>query len=321
MPGRRGLAVAAKLALTLAILGYLLHRSSARDVLEHMQRASSAWLALAVLQLALQPGLATWKWWLVLRALGSPLPFGRLFGVNYVGVFFSQVLPSTIGGDALRIWFAAREGVPARAAINAVALDRATTLVGLLLAALLGMPWSAPRLRDVHPSLPVVIPALLMAGLVGLGALAVADRVVGLAPALARRAALRALAALAEDARRALADPGRALAQLGLALASVTNLVVTCWLIGRALGLPLGLGDLLSVMPAVFFVSSVPVTLSGWGTRELATVALLATSREQAMALSVLFALCSLVVALPGAGFYVARRRRGELPTGAEVAA
>lgn len=318
MLNRRGLALAAKLAVTLAMLGYLVYRTDSTHVLDRMAGASRPWLALAALQLGLQPLLATWKWWLVLRALGSPLRFERLFEVNYIGVFFSQALPSTIGGDALRIWFAHREGASLRTAVNAVGLDRASMLVGLLVITLIGFPWSAPRLPA---ELKVAIPALLVLSLVGLAGLSVADLLLARVPSLSQRRSVQALCALAEDSRRVFGHPARGAAQLGLAVLSATNMVVTCWLIGRALRLTLDLGDFLSVMPAVFFVSSIPVTLSGWGTRELMTVKLLATSEDQAFALSVLFALCSLVVALPGAGYYLARRQRGELPAKDEVSA
>ena len=58
----------------------------------------------------LQTGVAAIRWQRVALACGAALPPGQALRFNLIASFFNQVLPSTIGGDAARIWLLARAG-------------------------------------------------------------------------------------------------------------------------------------------------------------------------------------------------------------------
>jgi len=44
---------------------------------------------------------------------------------NLIGAFFNQTLPSSIGGDAVRLWLVPRGGAGWRAATFSIFVDRA----------------------------------------------------------------------------------------------------------------------------------------------------------------------------------------------------
>ena len=48
---------------------------------------------------------------------------------NLIGTFFNQTLPSSIGGDAVRLWLVARGGAGWRAATYSIFVDRAIGLI------------------------------------------------------------------------------------------------------------------------------------------------------------------------------------------------
>src|SRR3984893_3175542 len=128
--GGRGRAIrklligSARLLVTAGLLWALLARvdlSHAKDPVDPF------WLPLlaagATAFLATSPFNAL-RWHLVLRAeTTSPGPW-TLLKIVLVGLFFNQVLPSGVGGDAVRAWRCHRLGIGVAAAIRSLVLDR-----------------------------------------------------------------------------------------------------------------------------------------------------------------------------------------------------
>ena len=61
---------------------------------------------------------------------------------NLIGTFFNQTLPSSIGGDAVRLWLVARGGAGWRAATYSIFVDRAIGLIALAIIIVASLPWS-----------------------------------------------------------------------------------------------------------------------------------------------------------------------------------
>src|SRR3546814_17969172 len=87
---------------------------------------------LAVGLLAAILAISSLRWWLVGRAIGAPLPLKDCVSLMFIGGFFTQVLPTSIGGDAVRILLAGRRGLPYGKAFSGVVLARASGLLALV---------------------------------------------------------------------------------------------------------------------------------------------------------------------------------------------
>ena len=138
---------------------------------------------------------------------------------------------------------------------------------------------------------------LLLAGALGL---LLAPKLV---PLLARWRYSRWLAKLAVDARRVLLGPkGPLILALGCLIHALTIVVV--WSVGRAQGLVLPVSDAAVLFTVMIGVALVPISISGWGLRELAVISLLGNhgiAPEQALLFSICFGLTLAVGSLPGA--------------------
>jgi hypothetical protein len=80
--------------------------------------------------------------------------------------------------------------------------------------------------------------------------------------------------------------------------------IVIVWLVGRAQGLALPLPDAAVLFTVMIGVLLVPISIGGWGQRELAVISLLAThgvAPERALLFPVCFGLTLAVGSLPGA--------------------
>ena len=84
---------------------------------------------------------------------------------TYIGAFFGQVLPSTVGGDAARIWLLARDAGAWKEPIFSVLIDRAAGLIWLAVLVLVCLPWSLTLIQN-----PIGRTALVLIGIAGAAA-------------------------------------------------------------------------------------------------------------------------------------------------------
>jgi uncharacterized protein (TIRG00374 family) len=71
------------------------------------------------------------RWKEISALCGAPLGLTQAFRYNMIGTFFNQTLPSTIGGDAMRLCLVKHTGAGWRAATYSVLVDRAIGLIAL----------------------------------------------------------------------------------------------------------------------------------------------------------------------------------------------
>jgi hypothetical protein len=100
----------------------------------------------------------------------------------------------------------------------------------------------------------------------------------------------------------------------GLAVAVQLLAIVSIWLLGRSLRLSMTLGDAGVLFTVIFGAILLPISISGWGVRELAVTTVLGTAGipvEQSLLFSISFGLALFIAGLPGAmllSFYDPRR-------------
>jgi glycosyltransferase 2 family protein len=292
---------AGKLLVTGACFWYLSRQINLSQVIAAVPWLDFRWAAFAVLVVVLQIPILGLRWCAIVDALGAR--DGRvtqtvMIGVTAIGVFFAQVLPS-VAGDGIRAWLLARRGCDWRNAVISVVIDRAIG-VGVLVAlgfVILLLPSGLTALGGYRDVVFVVYAGLLLAGVLGL---LLAPRI---APLLARWRYSRWLAKLAVDARQVLLGPrGPLVLALGCLIHVLTIVVV--WSVGRTEGLVLPISDAAVLFTVMIGVALVPISISGWGLRELAVISLLGNhgiAPERALLFSVCFGLVLAAGSLPGA--------------------
>jgi uncharacterized membrane protein YbhN (UPF0104 family) len=248
--------------------------------------------------------VSAWRWHVILAAEApSPGP-AALAKLVFVGLFFNQVLPSAIGGDAVRAMRCRRLGIGLGAAVKSILLDRASGYSVFVMLYAAGLPTLLHVLTD--PRQRAVVVLVFAAAVSGALGLLLFDR---LPAALLRQPFLRQIAALSCESRRLCGAPGRAAGVLALSAVAVGMTILTFKLLGDGLGSPLSLASWAVVVPPVTLIQLFPVALAGWGVREVGIVVALSgfgVPAEAALAVSLLFGLCQLAVALPGGLIWLA---------------
>jgi uncharacterized protein (TIRG00374 family) len=305
---------AVRVAVSAVLLAWAVHRVGGREVLDVVLRGNRPVLAAAALLYGVCQLTSAVRWSVVLAALGSPLRPFPLFGFYLVGMFFSQFLPGSVGGDAVKAVLVVRATGAAGPALLSVVVERCLGLVALLTLFALGLAASRAALPaglPLVPSLLVVLTLLLGMGTlmwptgrgVVLSALQATTPILG---SLARR--LVAPLERLDEARPAMVN-GLALS----ALVQLLNLAVYA-LLARALGFGPRVTDFMIVFyPIVTMVALLPLALAGVGMRESAAPLLLATvglSRAESVALTLAWTLVTLPWALAGGVLFAVRRER-----------
>lgn len=287
-----------KIAISLALIAIVLRAFDVRGVVSHFAKVDAATLVL-VIAIALSIALLhTARWIAVIRATGAELDFKTALQVVLIGHFFNQALPSSVGGDAVRIWCAYRAGLSFGAAANTVIIDRALTLVSLLLLTAAGLPWLFEIVAD--PVARWALSTVLIAGIAGFGAFLALKR---LPEVIARWRVMRALLGLAALGRIVVFSARLALATVLLSAVSFIGCSLIVFYLANAMQLHITLRDCILLVPPVILVSVVPISIAGWGVREGAMVVafgFISVPASAAFAVSVLFGLTLAAASLPG---------------------
>jgi glycosyltransferase 2 family protein len=300
--GAKKLAIfAAKLLVTGACFWYLSRQIDLSQVLSAIALLDFRWVAFAILIAVLEIPLSGLRWRNVVAAL---VPDDRrmtrtvMIAITAIGVFFAQVLPS-MAGDGVRAWMLARISRDWRNAVMSVVIDRGIG-VGLLVAmgfAILLLPSGLTALGGYRDVVLVSYGVLLLTGALGL---LLAPRMASL---LARWRYSSWLGALVLDTRGVLVGPkGPMILGLGCLIHALTIVIV--WSIGRAQGLVLPVTDAAVLFTVMIGVAIIPISIGGWGLRELAVISLLGNhgiAPGRALLFSVCFGLVLAIGSLPGA--------------------
>ncbi len=257
-----------RLAGTVLVLGFLLAQLDLADVLDAMLRTGlPLWLA-TLSVLVLGHLLASSKWQRLLNACGLSVTRRAAVRAHFAGLFANTILPSIIGGDAVRLGLVVREGSRLTAAATAGLADRATDVVALIVLATIGGAWVT--LESVAIQILVYATGILLAGLaVGLVSIRALDA--SRLPARPAKAVRGLQAALDDLAQRKLAVVKALIAAL-IVQGAFASLNV--WL-GDAIGIGVPAAAWFVAWPLAKLVALTPVTLGGLGVREGAIVALL----------------------------------------------
>lgn len=316
---RKALRVAVRVAISLGLFGLIYVQGGqqiVRDIGTGLKEAAGRpWLLVAAI--VMYTGLGTFirglRWQALVRPLGYPITLWRSSELFMVGTFFNQVLPTGVGGDAVKALLLARDARPqglGRArAVSTVLVDRGMGLFPLLAFGLMALPFTP----GVRPAVALFLVFIGLAGIVGVTLLMRADlwwsraeRLPGIGWVVRRPAVARFVGSFAEYGLRAL------LVALGYGIIFALLLVGTNAALGRAAGIDgVGLATWATIVPLVALSAMLP-SIGGWGVREFGYATVMGALTPpvgggKAVAVSLLFQAVNLLVSIAGGVLYLLR--------------
>jgi uncharacterized membrane protein YbhN (UPF0104 family) len=257
------------------IVTVLVWRLGSGPFLDGLRMVDGRSLVAATALTALTTVCCAWRWSIITRGLGVPVPMRTAVPAYYRSLFLNTTLPGGVLGDVARGVRHGRRVGDTGAGVRAVVWERAAGQVvqvalalGVLL--LVPSPW--------RPSVPVAALVVMTLALGG-----------GLVVRAVRR------------------GPTSWWACCGIVVASalaVTGHAVTFLVAARTAGSDASLAQLLPLALLVLLAMSLPTSIAGWGPREgVAAWAFAVTGlgAAQGVAAAVVYGVMGLVASLPGA--------------------
>lgn len=310
---RRYLWTLIKFGITGGLLYYISQKIEFTQSLDLLTAAHPWSILTAALMVAGQQFIIALRWRFLCGMKGDNPAYPLFFRWTMEGLFFNQALPSSVGGDAIRIFRLARDGsVGTTRAVSSVLLDRAFGLLGVVLIAAAFLPTMFHLITDPVMQQGVIL--LLAAGLGGFCLFLVLD---ALPLAVRRWKVVTELLNMSKQARQVILDPVL-LMKVGLSTAVGQILALSSfYVLALGIGVNVSYGVTMAVLPVAILIATIPVTIAGWGLREGVLVLALSyasVSEPEALALSVLFGIVQIAVGLPGGLFWLMARKRAEQP-------
>ena len=314
---RPQLVLAIRLAISAALLWVLLTKIGANwsQAIPDPTAVTVGWLTGALLLTFAGVAVSAVRWGAVLAALGQKSQFRRLFSLYLAGQFMGNVLPSTIGGDALRVARLSRENGEGPTTFASVVLERLTGWLVLPVITLTGLIVN-PGLRELGRASTIAFATAAGTLVLLVGVLILTARSGrGLEARLEQNEGWRRFTgAINLGIHRLAHHPAATGRILATGFAYQLILIAAALMAARGLGLPAGVGPtaLLAFVPAVLIAQVLPISIAGLGVREgLFALFLhpLGVPKSQAIALGLLLYLLNLVVSLFGAPAFAVGRR------------
>ena len=265
-----------QLLVTAAGLWYVFHDPQRRaQIAVALKQADGIWLILGWLCYSVVEILATVRWQLLLRIQGIRLSWLRAGAIVMIGLFFNQFLPGGVGGDAMRLYFVFKLA-PGRkiGATPSVAMDRVLGLLTLLFLAGMSLSLRFNALTRSSSSLHIVYLALALLGasfvfvvllfwLASAGLLSELPKVTPF-----RKVIIESGEALRRYRTHLVTMAFAFLITVAAHLAYYTSYYCAGESLHASAGHAASLADILSIMPLVDTIVSVPISLGGVGVRE-----------------------------------------------------
>lgn len=289
-------------SLLLALILWLIDWQQAAS---YLLSANALWLFPAVLLVQVQVFLSAWRWQVTAGRLGQHLSVPRAVAEYYLATAANLTLPGGVAGDAARV---ARNRGEAGWGLSAqgVILERFSGQLALFAVALPGwILWSVL----IHNEASVGAGRVLLSFLVLLVA---AGSVLALMMRFGNGAARRFIVSFRPAIHKVWMTDGQWRIQGCLSLLVVFSYLAVFAISAQAIGQPLPLFALLTLVPLVLLSMVLPVSVGGWGVREAVAGALwplAGLSAEAGIATSVIYGIVSMIGVIPGVLVLLIRRR------------
>lgn len=295
--------------ISFVAIGVILYKIGVGSLLHTLGGLDPLWLGGAAAFVLASIAVSAAKWGVCAGALDLPHNFWQLTRYYFMGFFFNNFLPSSVGGDVVRIWKlgAADDKLPAAAASvvgeRLVALFTPTALLGIAFCSLktplaVGSVWAA--------TLIPMIAALIFAWLLRNPDLG--EKTMETAAGSQFGAVKKWTVKAAREMGVFLRNPRALLGTVALTAVFQVCVAGVNYCLLRGLGAHLGLGEVLVYSSVALAVSMLPVSIAGHGIREVAYwyfFGLAGVSKTDAVSTSLLFFVLVALMTLPGALFFV----------------
>jgi len=273
--------------IAIVILVYLFSQIGAAETWATIQRISG-WRIAVVLVLVFVSRFATFgRWHSLLQVQDMHVPWKDSLRLTFAGLFASNVLPTTVGGDVVRLAGAVRIGInPALAAASLVA-DRLVGMAGMFLALPFAIPSFVAYLQQnkTSNSLPLLSAVPFVSN--------------------AWNKIKQAFQSVFSNFRYWAKNPLILLRALGFTLIHMLATFLIVKILIEGMGESMPFGQIAGLWSLTYFITLLPISINGLGLQEVTITNLFSAvgglQPSTSISLAILLRVAWMIGSLPGA--------------------
>jgi glycosyltransferase 2 family protein len=267
--------------LAIGLLGYLLYSQGWSEILEAAKQVEAWRFILCAGIILISRIFIVLRWHILLHSGGVKIPFRNTLSLTFTGLFASNFLPTTIGGDLVRLAGVMQMGYDRAISLASLVADRLVGMAGMVLALPFGL---VPFIRWASAG---------TAQAISLGALWLRFR----------EFVKRTLKALALWLKK----PWALLLALSCTMGHMMCTFLSAWIFLTGMGERIPFTLIAGLWSISYFITLLPISINGYGVQELSLTFLFTRITGISMATSLILALLMravyMIASLPGAMF------------------
>ncbi len=275
---------------SLVLLAYVLSRQGWSEVLAALQLIPGVFFVFAVVLIGVSRLAVAARWHLLLRAAGLPIPVRQSARITFAGLFASNFLPTTVGGDVVRFAMSSRLGYDRVICAASVIVDRLVGMAGMATALPFALVpvWGFLVGQSPDPSRGYLLATLSWP-----------ERLLGRGRRIVQR--------LAEATSLWVRSPRGLVAALGITWVHQLSLYTIIWLLFFGMGESIAPWSLAGLWSFTYFVTLLPISINGLGVQELSMTVIFSqlsgVDVGHAAAVALLVRTLQMTASLPGVIF------------------
>ncbi|MDD5263037.1 MAG: lysylphosphatidylglycerol synthase transmembrane domain-containing protein [Methylacidiphilales bacterium] len=301
------------------ILVYFYNRNEWPHQMAIIRRSNPVWLLAAFLCYGITTALGIWRWHVLLKACHAKMKLSRTIQLTFMGLFANQFMPGAMGGDVVKAIYTSRE-IPhiKPTVIMSIVMERLLGFVAMfLVSTALILSRYEQLTRD--PITRFAVHLYLGVFLIVIVVLAVGawNRAGDFLPFWKKLPFREGLREAGQAYQLFLRHPSCFWGGLVLSALAHFSLMLTFYFVSIALQMDLNFIDLAAVLPLIAVVTLIPVTINGFGLREVAFqhfLSFAAMTKSSCVALSLGGTFLILIWSLVGGPIYLRYGRKPRNP-------
>jgi hypothetical protein len=286
-----------------SIFYVLLNNVNISKTIQSLVGIHKGYLTIAVLAMFIQIIVASTRWKIVLSQFDIFVSFKEVIQMIWIGLFFNQILPSSIGGDTIRSYYLYKKNHTLGLSVLCVLADRMIGLIALVIFVLATLTLAFDLITE--PKARWGISLIAIGSTLGVIIILTLNNYT---KKVIHVKLIRGLLSISLKCKEMIfsISPGIKLISISLGIHILTIITITFLSLGMNLNI-YWLG-LIIIMPLTSLIMVVPISIAGWGVREGVMViglGFLGVASENALALSLSYGILMFIIYLPGLAIWL----------------
>jgi len=305
-----------KIPVSILLIGWIVYKVDITKVWHIVQHAKGWWLIAALSLHVFGYWVSGERWKVLLKAQGVHVSLSLTVKSYLVGTFFNQFLPTIVGGDVVRGMDTAKPCGSLTKSLTIILFERFTGIIVLLMLVSTGILLQIGKFKEVSYWPVFILGFLVIATIFFLWREGIdLDFLEEKIPFRFGKALIRKISTVLDILVQFRSHPWPLLKVIGWGLALQLLFILHYYLLAVSFYLNLPFSFFMVVIPVIFLLSMLPVSINGIGLRENLFVyffAKMAVSPEKSLAIAWMAFVMILFYALIGGGIYMVRKGEKE---------